>query len=67
MRFLSAELTAEEGGKEGVMRTSLLLFVERGVVLAVGRMTKAISTVIKRALLLRLLYRGLCGLVRRRP
>ena len=63
MRFLSAELTTEEGS-EGL---SLFLFVERGVVLAVGRMTKAISTVIKRALLLRLLYRGLCGLVRRRP
>ena len=36
-----------------------MFFVERGVVLAVGRMTKAISAsaaVIKRALLLRLLY-----------
>ena len=57
MRFLSAELTTE-GGSEGL---SLFLFVERGVVLAVGRMTKAISAsaaVIKRALLLllRLLY-----------
>ena len=39
MRFLSAELTTE-GGSEGL---SLFLFVERGVVLAVGRMTKAIS------------------------